>query len=535
MKLSSEASSSDATTEPRVYIRKVVLSNFKRFESLTLDFDPDLNIFAGDNEVGKSTIMLAIDLTLAASRSKVETIGIEALMRKSAVQDFLCGAKNATDLPALFVEVYLSDGRDPDFNGRCNSLHESAFGLRFSCEPSEDYAQEIKQVLAEEANNFPFEFYSIKFSTFAGSPYNTHYKPLRHLLIDGAQINADYAQREYTRALYRSHASPSERGTHENKYRQAKDQFWNQHLADLNTKLSVQFHVRSSSKSNLEADLVLAEGGVPLEARGRGRQSMIKTEFALGRGKGPESIDVLLLEEPENHLSHVNMRRLLDRLAKPGGKQLFVSTHSSLVCSRLDLRKVIMMDGLGNRATLHDLDPATADFFCKAPDNNVLEFAMSSKVILVEGDAEFILLAALYEACARATVESDGVHVIAVGGTSFKRYLALAKLLNIRTAVVRDNDGDYQRHCIDNYADLLGENARVFADKDDKRRTFEICLYEDNKDACDKLFGGARRSLSVIDWMLDNKAEAALALLETHGTDLNVPSYLSEAIEWARQ
>lgn len=526
--------SSAAAFEGRTYIRKVVLSNFKRFEALTLDLDPNLNIFAGDNEVGKSTILLAIDLALGASRSKVETLGIEALLRKSAIQDFLSGAKKPADLPTLFVEVYLSDGRDPDLNGRCNSLHETAFGLRFSCEPSDDYAQEIRQVLAEKADNFPFEFYSIKFSTFAGKPYGAHRKPLRHLLIDGAQINADYAQREYTRALYRSHASPSVRGAQENKYRQLKDQFSRDHLTEINSKLPVQFHVRSSSKSNLETDLLVAEDGVPLEARGRGRQSLVKTEFALGKGKGSEAIEVLLLEEPENHLSHVNMRRLLDSLRRPGGKQLFVSTHSSLVCSRLDLRNVIMMDGSGNHVTLRKLDKATAEFFCKASDNNALEFSMSRKVILVEGDAEFILIAALYQACAGSSLENDGVHVIAVGGTSFKRYLALAKVLNIRTAVVRDNDGDYQKHCVDNYADLLGDNTRIFADTDDTRKTFEICLYQDNKDACEELFGTSRRLLSVLDWMLDNKAEAALALLEKYGTGLIVPGYLREAMEWAR-
>lgn len=153
----------------RTYIRKVVLSNFKRFAALALDFDRDLNVFAGDNEVGKSTILLAIDLALAASRSKVENLGIETLVRKSAIQTFLSGTKNPADLPTLFVEVYLSNGGDPDLYGRCNSLHETAFGLRFSCEPSDDYSQEIKQVLAEEVDNFPFEFYSIKFSTFAGT------------------------------------------------------------------------------------------------------------------------------------------------------------------------------------------------------------------------------------------------------------------------------------------------------------------------------------------------------------------------------
>lgn len=363
-------------TNSHNHIRKIVLSNFKKFKRLTLDFDSEMNVFAGDNEAGKSTALLAIDLALSGSRSKVEALGIETLMSKCAVDEFLAGARNVVDLPSMFVEIFLSDGRDSELHGRCNSLHESAFGLRFSCEPSNEYPREIAQVLSEEDDNFPFEFYAIKFATFQGTPYGGHRRHLRHLLIDGAQINAEYAQREYTRALYRANALPNERGSYENKYRQAKKKFWSEHLSDLNAKLSVQFWLRSSSKSNLETDLVISEGGIPLENRGRGRQSMIKTEFALNKSNAADAIEVLLLEEPENHLSHINMRWLVDRIANPGGKQLFVSTHNSLICSRLDLRKVIMLDTMENPATLRELDESTAAFFCKAPDNNVLEFAM---------------------------------------------------------------------------------------------------------------------------------------------------------------
>jgi predicted ATP-dependent endonuclease of OLD family len=46
-------------------IKKVILSNFKRFKNLELEFDDELNILIGDNESGKSSVLLALDLTLA--------------------------------------------------------------------------------------------------------------------------------------------------------------------------------------------------------------------------------------------------------------------------------------------------------------------------------------------------------------------------------------------------------------------------------------------------------------------------------------
>jgi len=516
-------------------IQKIVMSNFKRFDAFELDCDPTMNILIGDNEAGKSSILLALDLALSGSRSKVESIGIESLIHKPAVEAFLKGAKRPEDLPTMFVEVYLSDQQKHELHGRCNSKHDNTDGLRFSCEPSSEYGKEIAQILQDDHPNFPFEFYAIKFATFANEPYGAYRKFLRHLLIDSSQINSDYAAREYTRALYHANASARERGGHENQYRRSKETFWTEHLSTLNGKIEdFKFWLRSSPKSNLEGDLVITEGGIAIESKGKGRQSLIKIEFALRKKDAEHAIDALLLEEPENHLSHGNMRRLIERISGSDSKQVFVATHSSLVCSRLDLRKAVLLDGVSRPVTLKELPETTANFFCKAPDNNALEFAMSKRVILVEGDAEFILISALYATHSKSTLESDGVHVISVGGTSFKRYLDLAKLLKIRTAVIRDNDGDYEKHCVANYEGYLGENARVFADEDSDRSTFEICLYQDNVAACDELFGAGRRTLTTQEYMLGNKAEAALALLDKKGATLVAPGYLQEAIAWIR-
>ncbi len=65
--------------------------------------------------------------------------------------------------------------------------------------------------------------------------------------------------------------------------------------------------IRSGSKFNLETDLTLTEGGIPIEHRGKGKQCFIKTAFALREREPEKTVDVLLLEEPENHLSHTSM------------------------------------------------------------------------------------------------------------------------------------------------------------------------------------------------------------------------------------
>lgn len=519
-------------------IKRIVLSNFKRFKNFELELNDKLNVLVGDNEAGKSSVLLALDLALSGSRSKIETMGLEMLFNNEAVSVFLASAKKFNDLPKLFVEIYLSEQENAELNGKNNSKAIVCDGLRLDCEPIDEYSKEIQEVLKDEHPNFPFEYYAIKFTTFAGQPYSGFKKPLKHLVIDSSLINNDYATREYTRSIYGANATTLERNKNENLYRKSKSVFKNEVLDGLNRKLdSYKFSVRTNPKSNLETDLVITEGDIPIESKGKGRQCFIKTEFALRKNEDEHSLDVLLLEEPENHLSHTNMKMLIQRISASENKQLFIATHSSLICARLDLRKAILLNSASVKPfALKNLPEDTAKFFIKAPDNNVLEFVLSRKVILVEGDAEFILLDALYKKhSGYSTLEEDGVHVISVGGTSFKRYLDLAKLLGIKTAVVRDNDGDYQKNCVENYVDYALDHVRVFSDKNDARNTFEVCFYQDNKAVCDDLFLHNRVKLSVQDYMLKNKADAAFELLDKKEAALVGPTYIEEAISWIKE
>lgn len=518
-------------------IKKIKLKNFKKFRDSVINFHEEKNILIGDNEAGKSTILTAIELVLGGSKNKVESIGLESIFNTDAVKEFLSGNKKESDLPILHVEIFLNEQDNPDLNGRNNTDNADSDGLKLVCEPIEELGSEIRDVLAQDESNFPFEYYSVKFSTFSGEAYSGYRKFLRHLSIDSSQINSEYATREYIKTVYESLAEQNQRITLRNEYRLQKKKFVEETLERINIDIDkYQFSVRTGSKSNLEADLTITENDIALENRGKGRQCFIKTEFALTRNGDGQSIDTLLLEEPENHLSHTNMKKLINRISNSEAKQIFIATHNSLISTRLDLRNTILLNSnSASPITLEALSEDTAKFFMKAPDNNILEFILSSKVILVEGDAEYILIGALYESVTARALEDDDVHIISVGGTSFKRYLDLAKLLNIRVAVVRDNDGDYENNCAQNYNDYLNDNISVFYDEDNDKSTFEICFYQDNKGICDELFLPERRTLTALEFMLKNKADCAFELLDKKAGELISPTYLSRAIEWINE
>lgn len=514
-------------------IKKIKLLNFKRFPSFEVEFCPDINLLIGDNEAGKSSILSALELVISGSRSKVETLGLESLFNTEVIANFLSGNKKIESLPRLRIEIHLNEQENPDLYGRININGVQANGLQLICEPNENLTIEIMQVLSQQ-DNFPFEFYNISFLTFSGEAYTGYRKFLRHLALDSSQINNEHATKEYIRTVYESSVAHPERLNLQNQYRQQKLQFKNDKMNVVNNDIvDYQFAIRSGSKSNLETDLTITENDVPIQHRGKGRQCFIKTEFALRRYGADQNLDVLLLEEPENHLSHTNMKRLIKRISASHAKQIFIATHNSLISTRLDLRKSILLNSASlTPVLLKDLPEKTAGFFMKAPDNNILEFILSSKVILVEGHAEYILIDAIYSNVTNSTLEDDEVHVISVGGTSFKRYLDLAKLLNIRTAVIRDNDGDHSANCIDNYADYIAEKIKIFYDSDDAKTTFEVCLYELNKTSCDTLFGSRRRTLTPLDFMLKNKADCAFKIRDEMANEIISPEYIKQAIEW---
>lgn len=517
-------------------LQRIKLMNFKRFENLDSNLDRSLNLLIGDNESGKSTILLALDLVLSGSRGKVEGIGLESLFNTEAVSRFLGSEKRLEDLPILFVEVYLNEQNDPDLNGKNCSEDKVCDGLQLRCEPIDALGEDIKRILSQKDPLFPFEYYETKFLTFGGKPYVGYNRPVRHLLIDNTQINNEYATREYIKDLYDTNVEGTERNKHRNEYRRYKDRFRNEVLNDLNKRLDrYSFTIRTSGKANLESDLTISENGITIENKGKGQQCFIKTEFALKKPKHNTNIDIVLLEEPENHLSHINMKKLIHKIQDRSEKQIFIATHSNLVTARLDLRKCILLNsGSAKHTLLSELPEQTAQFFMKAPDNNILEFILSKKVILVEGDAEYILAEAFYKKITGLAPEDSDTHIISVGGTSFKRYLDLALLLKVKTAVIRDNDGDFQQNCVDRYSEYSCEHIKVFSDENKERSTFEICLYEDNKTVCDGIFEDSRRTLSVKDYMLKNKAEAAFLLLLNKADELSPPKYITEAIQWIR-
>lgn len=520
-------------------ITKIKLVNFKRYRNYIVEPNPHINILIGDNESGKSSILEAIDIVANGNVRRVESLGLDRLLNIQVVQEFNAGERTYHKLPKMIIELYLQGNFEYNVNGKNNTDGVACDGIRLVCEPNLDFQNEITESLKSQKDYFPYDYYSIRFSTFADEGYTGYKKKLRSILIDSTNMSSEHATNDFIKRTYYQYTEDDikERAVHKGRYRQLRDSFRAESLQGLNARIpsgkKYAFGLKVSSAMGLEENLMIYEDEIGIDSKGMGKQVFIKTDFALERSG--QNMDVILLEEPENHLSHVNLRKLIQSVSDSQNGQIFITTHNSLISTRLELRNLLIMHKEAKQfpISLRSLDESTAKYFMKAPAAGIIEFSISDRVILVEGPSEYMLFEKFYTTITGHQPEQDDVHIIDVRGLSFKRYLEIAQLLKNKVAVVTDNDGDQQTNCIEKYKDFANNpNIKVFYEPDDKKRTFEIVLYNDNQEICNRLFGDKK---NVQNFMLNNKTEVAFSLLDLDNEEIIVPDYIQGAIKWIRE
>lgn len=516
-----------------VTIEKIRLINFKRFEDYTIYPNERINILVGENEVGKSSVLEAIELVAQGSSRQVESIGLDTLININAIKRFE-ETRTYESLPKMAIELYLKGDFDHTMNGRNNSLNIICDGIKLVCEPNDDYINEINNFLNEETNVFPYEYYNIRFSTFADEAYSGYKKKLRAVYINNSDMDSEYVTKNFIAKMYNQYTEENkiERIEHRSKYREMKNNFCRENLKDLNERIPLdknyKFALQNSYSDVFSNDLMIYEDSIAINNRGTGQQVLIKTDFALK--KAGENIDVILFEEPENHLSHTNLKKLIANIERQQNGQIFIATHSSLISTGLELYNIVVLSRKESSEPLYlkSLDKETSKYFLKAPPAGILEFILSSKVILVEGPSEYILFNNFYRDTIGKCLSDDGVHVLAIRGLSFKRYLEIAKITKTKVAVITDNDSNYEKNCIEKYKDYNLENIGIFFDKDNSKPTFEYYLYDVNTDICEEKFGK-----DSLNYMLNNKTEVSLILSQEENID--APDYIKKAIKWIRE
>jgi putative ATP-dependent endonuclease of OLD family len=335
-----------------------------------------------------------------------------------------------------------------------------------------------------------------------------------------------------------------------------KDDFMDcQVVKDVNDKINkdpiseknIELSVDVSTKSAWETSLVTCLDKIPFHFVGRGEQCLIKTKLALNHKKTTEA-NIILLEEPENHLSHSKLNVLINYIkGNNEGKQIIISTHSSFVANKLGLGSLILLNvdeisGERKVFRIKDLNIDTQKYFEKLPGFDTLRLILCKKAILVEGDCDELVVQKAYSTknAGKLPIE-NGVDVISVRGLSFKRFLEIAKKINQPTVVITDNDGNFTNRVTEKYKEYEDcATIKIFADTDNTLTTLEPQIVNANKAQLDIL----RRVLeisesdypdedSIKEYMTKkiNKTDCALKIFDTT-EDIKFPQYILDAISY---
>jgi putative ATP-dependent endonuclease of OLD family len=546
-----------------MFISKIIIQNFKIFNgTFKLHLNTGINILVGDNEAGKSTIIEAIHLALSGllNGKYIKNELTEYIFNKIVVSKYIDSLKNGNiplSPPYVLIEIFMVGDDLAVFEGDGNSEKIKASGVSLKVAFDERYQKEYELLIKSgEIKTLPIEYYNVTWASFARDENITpRIIPLKSALIDSSSNRQQNGSDIYISRIIKDFLDHEEIIEVSQAHRRMKESFMGEEsIKKINNKIKdtakisdkkIELSIELSSKNAWESSLMTYLEDIPFHYIGKGEQCMIKTKMALGHKKAKHA-SIILLEEPENHLSHSKLNHLIRDIRMGNeGKQILISTHSSFVANKLGLEHLIL---LNDRITvrLKDLKNDTKLFFKKLAGYDTLRLILCKKAILVEGDSdELIVQRAFMDANEGKLPIEMGIEVISVG-ISFLRFLEIAEKINKQVAVVTDNDGDIEA-LKKKYGDYLGENAKpnivihfdetidtgtlVIGGKNFNYNTLEPkILKANNRNTLNTLFGTSYTTDDEMHkYMKFNKTDCAIKVFDSIDS-IKIPDYILNSI-----
>lgn len=541
-------------------IERIKICNFKSFKGIfELKLNKGLNILVGNNETGKSTILEAVHMALTGlfNGRNVRNELSQYLFNNEVVEEYISSINaGAPKLPPeILIEIFFDGSICPEFEGNNNTERlNKVEGLQFKISYNNKFDDEYNNlVTSKELSSLPIEYYEASWTSFARQSVTIRSIPIKSAMIDSSNYRYQNGSDVYISRIVKDLLSPEEVTSVAQAHRKMRDSFVvDPSIKAINDRIGnessiidgrVSLSVDLGTKNAWENSLVTQLNDIPLSYVGKGAQCVMKTELALTH-KQAQQASIILLEEPESHLSFSKLNQLISSIEKKyDGKQIIVSTHSSFVANKLGLENLLL---LNNHNIVKMPELSSSNFFKKIAGYDTLRLVLCEKAILVEGDSDELVVQKAYVCNNDGKLPiQDGVDVISVG-TSFLRFLELASFLNKKVSVVTDNDGDIKA-IEKKYADYLGTNKKQNIDiyydstvdtgtlkigeKDYNYNTLEPQLLKSNSlDKLNKIFNtDYTEEDDLRKYMKHNKTECAMAIFDTK-EEICFPNYILKAV-----
>jgi putative ATP-dependent endonuclease of OLD family len=531
-----------------LFLKKVYLENFRKFKNADIELNKGTNLIIGQNGSGKSTLLQAIDITLNQRGNGEWRNGNEygTLLNIEAKKDFLNnfkqGKNDASFLPSIKIELFFDDEtpelRGSFFDGVNNSLKNEKSGIYFTYEFDDTFIDEYDELVKDiELDFIPFEFYRATWKSFSGETYNFRKNPFKSILIDTDKVKGDSFS-NFTRQVFL---------TLENEKQHKLSLSLKKHINDFN--FDIEREEIGVNKLGIDSTRLAVKDVLDvfdahnkellLRDEGSGEENIIKTDLAMSSNDSK----LILLEEPENHLSFDSARKQITKIegAESEDRQVIITTHSPLLVSKLRIDNIKWLTGDERMVSFEEIPEDTVEFFLKADNIDILQIILAKKVILVEGATEYILMANMIENVFNKTPEECGMHIVSMAGNYYSRFEKIAEITKNKVLVITDNDGNKEK--IEKASKYNSDNFHVAIQDDINDFTFEVALYNNNvnffkgntwnhRSSAEKWKDHEGLDKELI-WLLNNKAQAAFEYGDKFKSkELAVPGYIKRGLEW---